>query len=169
MTCPRCAIVALVLFALAGCDSSNPGRDLALIQGVYSLEELVFDPISDLPNADVGARIDKAGTRLEIFGDDEVSLLIVRYLDATGSRRIDLRTTASRGRVTFEAVDGTDIDDLKALFLPPSFALTYEGESPRVIGSSFEQSGVNLEQFDRDRYRGEVDKRGTLTVRFRRP
>lgn len=168
-TCPRCAALALVLLALAGCDSTNPGRDLALIEGVYSLETLVFTPISSLPAADAGARLDPVGTSLEIFGDDETSLLRVRYRDATGSRRIDLQTTASRGRATFEAVDADDEADLAALFLPRSFSLTYEGDSPRVLSGEFQQTGVNLQAFDPTRYQGETNKSGTLTIRFRRP
>ena len=102
--CTR-AVAALALLALAGCDSSNPGRDLGLIEGVYAIEALSFDPVTEgLPTADVGARLDASNSTLEIFGDDEISLLRIRYLDATGSRRVDLRTTASRGRATFEAV-----------------------------------------------------------------
>ena len=168
-TCPRCAALALVLLALAGCDSNNPGRDLDLIEGVYAVEELRFTPLSALPAADVGARLDPSGTSLEIFGDDEIALLRVRYRDATGSRRVDLRTTASRGQATFEAVDQSDVDDLAALFLPRSFTLTYDGDAPRLLSGTFDQSGVNLERFDPSIYQGEVDKRGTLTVRFRRP
>lgn len=170
MTCPRCAVVALVLFALAGCDSNNPGRDLALIQGVYAIEALSFDPVTGgLPTADVIDRLDAAGTRLEIFGEDEESLLIVRYNDATGSRRVNLRTTASRGRATFEAIDADDEADLAALFLPPSFVLTYEGESPRVLTGSLDRTGVNLEAFDRSVYQDQRANRGTLVIRFRRP
>ena len=169
-TCPRCAALALVLLALAGCDSNNPGRDLDLIEGVYSLDRLVYDPETpDLTDADIGARLDPAGTSLEIFGDDEISLLRVRYLDATGSRRVDLRTTASRGRATFEAVDQSDEDDLAALFLPRSFTLSYEGDSPRELRADLENVVVDLADFDPSRYRGQVGNRGTLTVRFRRP
>ena len=169
-TPPRCAALALVLLALAGCDSNNPGRDLDLIEGVYALDRLVYDPETpDLTDADIGARLDPGGTTLEIFGDDEISLLRVRYLDATGSRRIDLRTTASRGQATFEAVDQADEDDLAALFLPRSFTLSYEGDSPRELRADLENVVVDLEDFDASRYRGQRGNRGTLTVRFRRP
>ena len=167
--CTR-AVAALALLVLAGCDSSNPGRDLGLIEGVYAIEALSFDPVTaGLPDADVAARLDLAGSTLEIFGDDETSLLRVRYLDATNSRRVDLQTTASRGRVTFEAVTDDDVRDLAALFLPRSFALTYDGDSPRVLSGTFEQSGVNLEAFDESIYQDQRSNRGTLTVRLRRP
>ena len=169
-TCPRCAALALVLLALAGCDSNNPGRDLDLIEGVYTIEALIFDPVTTgLPNADAGARLDASGTTLEIFGDDEVSLLRVRYRDATGSRRVDLATVASNGRATFEAVDQSDEEDLAALFLPRSFTLTYDGDSPRVLSGEFQQSGVDLEAFDPSTYEQQRSNSGTLTVRFRRP
>ena len=172
MSCPRCAAAALALFALAlaGCDSNNPGRDLSLIEGVYTVEALTFDPVTDaLPDADVGARLDPSGTSLEVFGEDETSLLRVRYRDATGSRRVDLRTTASRGRATFEALDDADEADLAALFLPRQFTLTYDGDSPRLLSGTFDRSGVNLEAFDPSRYQDQRSVRGTLVVRFRRP
>ena len=169
-TCPRCAALALVLLALAGCDSNNPGRDLSLIQGVYSLETLVFDPeTQDLSAADIGARLNLAETRLEIFGDDTESLFIARYLDATGARRVNLRTTASRGQAKFDAVDVEDAEDLEALFLPRSFTLTYDGDAPRVLSATLENVSVDLEDFDPSRYQGQRGNRGTLTVSFRRP
>ena len=168
--CPRRAALALVLLALAGCDSSNPGRDLDLIQGVYAVEALSFDPVTEgLPTADVAARLDADNSTLEVFGDDEVSLLRIRYRAATGSRRVDLRTTASRGRATFEAIEDDDAQDLAALFLPRSFALTYDGDSPRLLQGSFERTGVNLEAFDPSLYQDQRSVRGTLTVRLRRP
>ena len=168
-TCPRCAALALVLLALAftGCDSNNPGRDLSLIEGVYLLEELEFRPVSALPAADVDARINVTESRFEIFGDDEESQFVVRFNDGTTSR-IDLRTTASRGRATFEAADVEDTDKLKLLLLPRSFTLTYQGDSPRVLEGTMDRTGVDLEAFDPSLYQGEVDKSGTTVIRFRR-
>lgn len=170
ISCPRCAALALVLLALAGCDSNNPSRDLDLIEGVYALEELIFDPVTTgLPNANVGARLDLANTTLEIFGNDETSLLRVRERGAAGNRRIDLRTTAARGRATFEAVSDDDRDDLARLFLPRSFTLVYDGDRPRLLTGEFRQSGVNLEAFDPSVYQEQRSNSGTLTVAFRRP
>ncbi len=170
MITPTRAVAALALLVLAGCDSSNPGRDLGLIEGVYAIEALSFDPVTEgLPTANVGARLDLAGSSLEVFGNDEESLLRVRYTSATGARRVNLRTTASRGRATFEAVDDDDAQDLAALFLPRSFTLTYEGDSPRVLSGTFEQTGVNLEAFDESIYQDQRSNRGTLTIRLRRP
>ncbi|WP_412061878.1 hypothetical protein [Rubrivirga sp. IMCC45206] len=170
-TCPRCALlaVALAFLAFSGCDSNNPGRDLALIDGVYSLEELTFDPATQgLPTADLGARLDLTGTSLEVFGDDDQALLRVRYPDAP-TRRVDLSVTASRGRATFTAVAEEDRADLAQLFLPADFVLTYEGESPRVLGNAFERTGVDLQAFDPSLYQDQRSNRGTLTIRFRRP
>ena len=169
--CPRCAAAALVLLALAGCDSNNPGRDLDLIEGVYVLETLTFDPVTTgLPDADIGARLDLANTTLEIFrDDDDPSLLRVRERSEIASRRIDLRTTAARGRATFEAVNEDDRDALAGLLLPRSFTLTYDGDSPRLLEGDFQQSGVNLEAFDPSLYEQQRSNSGTLVVRFRRP
>ena len=64
----RCALVAIALAVavFTGCDSNNPGRDLGIVDGVYSLEELTFDPVTQsLPTADVGARLDQ---RRDHFG-----------------------------------------------------------------------------------------------------
>ncbi|WP_412068819.1 hypothetical protein [Rubrivirga sp. IMCC43871] len=170
-TCPRCALLAVVLafLAFSGCDSNNPGRDLALIDGVYSLEALTFDPVTQgLPTADLGARLDLAGTSLEIFGADDQALLRIRYPDAP-TRRVDLSVTAARGRATFTGVTQEDRDDLADLFLPAEFVLTYEGESPRVLANTFERTGVDLQAFDPTLYQDQRSNRGTLTVRFRRP
>ncbi len=170
-TCPRCALLAVVLAVLAfsGCDSNNPGRDLALIDGVYTLEELTFDPVTQgLPTADLGARLDLPGTTLEVFGGDDEALLRIRYPDAP-TQRIDLTVTASRGRATFRAITEEDRTDLARLFLPSEFALTYEGEDPRVLQNTFEQTGVDLQAFDASLYQDQRSNRGTLTIRFRRP
>ncbi len=169
-TCPRCAALALILLVLAftGCDSNNPGRDLGLLSDVYQLDELEFVPLSSLPPADIAAQLDLTDTELEIFDDGEAQLRVRYRSEPTRRRRIDLRTTASRGRATFEAADVDDTGNLEALLLPRSFTLTYDGDAPRVLSGSIEQSNVDLEPFDPVRYRGENDKQGTLTIEFSR-
>ena len=167
-TCPRCALLAVVLAfaAFTGCDSNNPGRDLDLVDGVYELEELSFDPETQaLPTADVAAQIDREGTTLEIFGRDAEALFRIR--DDRGTGRVDLEVGAARGRASFEATTEDDIDDLADIFLPAQFTLNYD-DNASVLSSSFSQSGVNLEAFDPDQYRGLRSVRGTVTVRFRR-
>ena len=176
-TCPRCAALALLLLALAGCDSNNPGRDLDLIEGVYTLESITF--VSSTPRLDpikVSDRLDLPNSTLEIFGDDETSILRIRYLPGSSgsvrnSNRVDLNTTASRGRATFEVAGAdrsSDTEALEAILLPPSFTLTYEGDTPRTLSGTFDQV-VNLEAYDPEGYRNIRDNPGTLTVRFRRP
>jgi len=171
--CTRCALVGLAFFALAlaGCDSSNPGRDLAAVDGIYALEVLTFDPVTQgLPTADVGARLDRPNSTLEIFGGDGDALFRIRYLDGLlGTSRVNFTVGAAGGRVALEATDTGDRDDLAAILLPPSFALTYDGNSPRVLEGTFDLSGVNLEAFDPATYQDQRSNRGTLTVRFRRP
>lgn len=172
--CPRCALVGLALFALAlvGCDSSNPGRDLDAVDGVYTLETLTFDPVTQgLPTADVGARLDQTttGTTLEVFGGDGEAVLRIRQLGGTGAQRVVFDAAASRGRLSLAAEDEEDEEDLASVLLPPEFALSYDGDSPRVLEGSFDLSGVNLEAFDSSVYQDQRSNRGTLTVRFRRP
>ena len=171
-TCPRCAALALVLLALAGCDSNNPGRDVTLVQGRYMLEALSFEPISDLPDADVAARLNLDETTLSIDGGGTRALLSVTYTNGD-FRLIDLQASISRGRIVLTATDREpDEAYLAALLLPRSFTLTYETVDdmpPRVLSTSQNVSGINLEAFDASRYRGELDKQGALVVRFRRP
>jgi hypothetical protein len=170
-TCPRCALLAIVLAvaAFTGCDSSNPGRDLGLIDGVYSLTELTFDPATtSLPTADFADRLDLDGTVLEIFGGDAEAQIRVRYSDGTPSQRIELTVGATRGQATFEAVDASDREDLADLFLPARFSLMYDTEFASQLSASFTQTGVDLEAFDPDIYQDQRSNRGVLTVRFRR-
>lgn len=168
-TCPRCALLALVLafVAFSGCDSNNPGRDLDVVDGIYALEELTFDPTTQsLPTANLGAQLDSA-TTLEIFGGDGEAQIVVRYVNATPTSRIELEVGATRGRASFEAVTQEDADDLADIFLPAEFTLDYD-ENANVLEATFTQSGVNLEAFDPDLYRDQRSNRGTLTIRFRR-
>ncbi|WP_420456144.1 hypothetical protein [Rubrivirga sp.] len=170
-TCPRCALVALALVAAAftGCDSSNPGRDLDVVDGVYVLEALAFDPETpSLPTADIGEQLDADGTRLEIFGADAEAQMRVRYLDGRGTSRIELTVGATRGRATFEGETQDDVDKLDALFLPADFVLTYDAELANQLTGTFTRTGVDLEAFDPDLYRGQRNNRGTVTVTFRR-
>lgn len=170
--CPRCGLLGLALFALAlvGCDSSNPGRDLDEVDGVYTLETLSFDPVTQaLPTADVAARLDLSRTTLEIFGADGEALLRISPLGTAGASRVDFEATAARGRLTLDLLDDDDEADLAAILLPPEFALSYSGSAPRLLEGSFQISGVNLEAFDESQYQQQRNVSGTLTVRFRRP
>ena len=181
ITCPRCAVVALVLLALSGCDSSNPGRDLGLIEGVYAIESIRFVSETErLDPVEVTERLVVSGedpSSLEIFGNDETSILRIRFLrggsGGLGDRdRVDLTTTASRGRATFEVSDRDrekDVRALSELLLPPTFVLTYEGESPTVLTGTIRDVRVNLEAYDPVGFRNLRDNEGTLTIRFRRP
>lgn len=169
-TCPRCALLALVLAfaAFTGCDSNNPGRDLDLVDGIYTLEELTFDPTTQsLPTANLGELIDDSGTTLEIFGGDGEAQMVVRYETGRPSSRIELEVGATRGRASFEAVTQDDVDDLADIFLPEQFVLNYDDQA-NVLEATFTRTGVNLEAFDPDVYRDQRNNRGTLTVRFRR-
>ena len=163
-------LVALLvgLSALAGCDTTNPGGNLDLVEGTYALAELSFDPTTtDLSTANVMNDLDPEATRLTIFGGGGNTLLAVRRRGGA-TRRIDLRTRASRERVTFEAVTREDEDFLAGLLLPGSFTLGYTGEQPNVLEGSFRLSGVDLEAFDPDRYQDQRSNAGQLSVRFER-
>lgn len=168
--CSRCGLLGLALFVLAlvGCDTNNPGRDLEIVAGTYTLTEITFDPQANaLPDVDVDARLNLTTTRLEIFSDDEEALLRVAF-NGEGTRRINLRVSASRGQVRLEAVEDEDVDDLADLLLPPSFTLRYAGDRPVQIENAFQRDGVNLEAFDPDRYQGLTDVSGEITIAFER-
>ncbi len=168
--CPRCALVAVVLafLAFSGCDTNNPSRELAVIEGTYGVAELTFNPeATALEAVDIGARLNTAETRLRIFGGDDVALFIVQPVNGV-SRRIDLRTSASRGRVTFEALTREDEEDLATLLLPRTFTLDYTGDRPAELEGTFSQTNVNLEAFDAERYQGLRNTTGRLRLRFER-
>ena len=162
------ALAVALLLALAACDTSNPGGNLDLVAGTYSVAELSFDPsTTDLSTADVEDDLDPAGTRLTIFGDDDLSLFVVQRRGGT-TRRIDLRTRASRERVTFEAVSREDEEDLAELLLPGTFSLGYTGDNPNTLEGSFSRSNVDLEAFDPDRYQDQRSNSGRLSIRLER-
>lgn len=168
--CPRCALVAVALafLAFSGCDTNNPSRDLAVIEGTYGVAELTYNPeATELRAVDVGAQLNPNETRLRIFGDGDVSFE-VWPIGGTDSRRIDLQATASRGRVTFEALTREDEEDLATLLLPRTFTLDYTGDRPTDLEGSVSRTNVNLEAFDGERYRGLRNTSGQLRLRFER-
>lgn len=168
--CSRCALVGAVLALLvfAGCDSTAPNR-LDQVDGVYTVSELRFDPsAAALADVDVTARLNTTSTGLEIFGGDGSALLRIRFLDAGTSRRADLQAMASRGWVTLTAETPEDEDDLRTLFLPPSFSLTYDQESPRTLSGTLSLRDVDLQGYDPDQYQGLTAVSGTLYVRLER-
>ena len=169
-TCPRCALVAVVLAFLAftGCDTNNPGRDIDLISGTYSVAEITFVPdgAGGVQSADVTARLNASGTRLEIFGDDAEALLVTQF-DGQGSRRTDLTVSAARGQATFEAITADDEDDLARLLLPARFTLEYVGDNPAVLEGTIRQT-ADLHAFDPDTYPEGTMPPGRLTVRLER-
>ncbi len=168
-TCPRCALlaVALAFLAFTGCDTNNPGRDLGLISGVYSVAEITFDPeTADLSTADVAARLTST-TNLRIYTNDQARFE-VQFAGESGLQVVNLVVSASRGRALFEA-EATDDEQLLArLLLPRRFTLEYDEEAPSALEASFVQSGVNLQAFNPTRYQGQTNNRGQLTVRFER-
>ena len=168
-TCPRCALLAVALAALAftGCDSNNPGADLTLIEGVYQVEELVFRPSGPgISPVDVGASLDPAVTRFEIFGADGEGEIVFKIRDE-GTTRTTLSASASRGRASFRARADDDAAKLARLLLPTQFALTYSADAPGRLTGDFTQT-TNLQAFDPVRYQGATSIPGTLTVRLAR-
>ena len=68
-TCPRCALVAIVLAvaAFTGCDSSNPGRDLNIVDGSYAVTSITFDPDGTaIDPVDVAAGLKKRAVHLAL-------------------------------------------------------------------------------------------------------
>ena len=159
--------LALSVFALSGCDTTSSNSALEDIDGTYTVAELVFDPDArDLVNADIGARLDAAATRLVVFGDDEEALLTTQ-LAGEGSRRTDLRVSATRGRVTFEAITEEDRTDLGRLFLPAQFTLLYDTTTPLDLASEpSTTTTVDLNAFDPVAYSGLTAVPGKFRIRF---
>jgi len=169
-TCPRCALLAVALAALtfAGCDSNNPGADLALIEGTYAVSELYFRPSgTDITPIDVAAALDASVTRLEIFGDGDPAQLVSK-LNSGVTTRTDISVAASRGRASFRAVTSTDAEELAQLLLPTQFSLTYDERVPGRLTATLTDLRANLEAFDPARYQGATSIPGQLTIRLTR-
>ena len=174
LTCSRCGLAALVLLALAftGCDTNNPGgRVLGDLEGVYTLEELVFTPeTAALDPVDLGARISTEATTLEVFGNGDNALLRSRFAGGT-TRRTDLEVRALSNAIEFTAVTADDEDELADLFLPRTFRLGFSSPRGTLLAADPDLflSDVNLQAFDPDRYQGLTSVRGRLAIGFRRP
>ena len=168
--CSRCALLGLflALVAFTGCDTNNPGRALDDLDGSYSVAELLFDPgAAGLQDADVAARL-SSDTQLEVFGRDGDAELTSRFGTETGRTRTSLRATATRGRVTFEAIQVDDEAELRRLLLPRTFTLSYSPDSPNSLTATLTQSGVDLQAFDSQVYQGLRSVDGTLRIRLER-
>lgn len=161
-------LVALVALAAAGCDSSNPGGNLAELDGSYVLEQLVFDHDAQvIPDADIGARLVADATVLDIFAGNGRATLVSQF-QGQGRRINRLNASASRGRVTLTAETALDQQNLADLYLPASFSLNFTPGDVRELRTDIRLTGVNLERFDPDQYRSLTNESGMLRVRFRR-
>lgn len=163
-------LAPLALFALlaaTGCDSSGPTRVLDELDGRYTITELVFDPVTaSLPDADVAARLDVAQSSLEIFGGDGTVQLITRRNEQRTLTTLD--ATATRGRITMTAQAGDNEAELRTLFLPRQFTLTYDPASPRTLSGDIQQTDIDLQAFDPELYQDQRAVRGTLRIRLSR-
>ena len=174
--CPRCAVLALALFALtaAGCSSNNPD-DIDRYQGTFTFSELSFES-AGINTADVADRLVPASSEIEILGNR--ASVKFRYNDGTecgvtetSSDLASMTATASRTSITLEARDGADRDVLKCLLLPDSFRLTApDGETDaQTLTATIERSGVDLNEYDEANYSSGLDNEsGTLTIRLAR-
>ena len=163
-------LALLAALAITGCDSDGSTRILDDLDGTYEITELVFDPVTaSLPDADVGALLDSNETSLQIFGGDGTVQLIS---SRDGQRTLTtLDATATRGRVTLTAQPGDNGDneaELRTLFLPRQFTLTYDPDSPRTLSGDIQQSDIDLQAFDPDLYQDQRAVRGTLRIRLSR-
>lgn len=179
-TCPRCALLALVLsvVAFAGCSSNNPG-ELETYEGTYTFSELIFTS-PGVNSANVVARLDgtrsdldvtRGGTALLKFeyrvNDDEC-----RALNGDNSGVAVLTATAGRTSLTLAARDGADRDVLRCLLLPNSFTLNEASSDPsgRTLTATLENTRVNLNNYDPDRYSEALDDvPGSLKITVVRP
>lgn len=168
-TCTRCALLAVAIAALVftGCDSDGSTRDLDLVDGVYTVAELSFDPnATSIEPLDLGAELDPSVTRLQVFGGDAEALFTTK-LSGGLSRRTDLTVSASRGRASFRAVTETDEAELDDVFLPAQFDLRYDEDRPGRLEGTFSRR-VNLQAIDSQRYAGLTSVPGVVTVRLER-
>ena len=171
-TCPRCALLALVLAVAAfasGCDSTNPGSDLEAVQGFYDIEELAFDPVTTgLPTADVLERLSEGSATVEIVGDGN-ALVRYRFLGSGMSSRLVFATASATGRtVTLTARDESDADKLEAILLPPTLTFLRDEADALRLRATLALEDVDLEAFDPGVYEDQTSNRGTLTVELRR-
>lgn len=164
-TCPRCALVALVLAvaAFTGCDSSNPGRDLNIVDGSYAVTSITFDPDGTaIDPVDVAAGLNLQVTRLDVFGGDANAILVTRFANENLSYRTDLAVEAANGRATFRGLTDDDTAELARILLPNQFSLNYTETGSRLTGTYTRT--VNLQAFDPVAYSGATAIPGTLSV-----
>ncbi|MFN3595864.1 MAG: hypothetical protein ACK41D_01170 [Rubricoccaceae bacterium] len=163
------ALLAFV-FVVAGCDTSNPGTNLAEVQGVYTFSELRFEPVATgLAPANVLARLDPERTSVEIFGDGNALLRYTLVGQTSSLAFASARATAAGVTITARAQD--DAAKFGTLLLPATLTLSRTPGDDRTLSRSFFRSNanpVNLEAFDAEVYRGQTRVSGTLYVTLRR-
>lgn len=161
----RLACLALVLAALAGCDSNSSTSALRDLDGTYTVAQLLFDPgAASLADADVGARLD-AQTSFDIFSGNSTVLFTISRGGARSLSTLD--AAATRGRATFTARAGSE-DELAELLLPRTFTLSFDPASSRTLTGEIALTNVNLEAFDPAQYSGLRAVNGTLRIRLDR-
>lgn len=164
--CPRCTLLALALalLAFAGCDTNNPGSSLVEVQGVYSVEELTFDPTDPGALADVDVLADlRVGTRVEVVGDG-TALVRFQPLGSGASQIVFGSARATSRTVTFRVQTNEDADKLRRVLLPPSFTLNRDETDPNRLSADLLLDDVDLEAYDPAAYTGLDRVRGRMTV-----
>lgn len=167
MTCPRCALAALLfcLLAFFGCDSNNPGGDLTEFEGRYAFTTFVFTSTGVQP-ANVMERLDPGhGNELEVDGSGN-GILRYRRIDAT-SRIVTLDAHATGGVLILTPVRQDDANNIaRELLFPLDGTLQLE-TSGGTLTATRENYTVNLHEFDPEAYGPSLNAvEGTLTVAF---
>ena len=168
-SCPRCALLALVLSFLAftGCDTNNPGSGLDEVAGTYTATTFRFEPEAPtITDVDVLAGLRDGALTVEIFADGQMTLSFeplggVRQL-VTGTARASSRTVTLAGRTD------ADAERMALLLLQPSVSFARDDLAPNRLTASLLLAGVNLEEYDPAGYPGLTAVRGRLEITLER-
>lgn len=143
---PRAVLCLLILLlALGGCDSrsspTEPGLDVELVAGLYTMTELSFNPRGSLPPVDILAVLDEVptlnltpGGQAQIILRDPVTSLITPI---NGTHR----TTARGVRIEFP-----NASEFRQLLLSPTLSLTLDAEAGTLSFAGTPQGGVSRER-----------------------
>lgn len=158
-TGPLLVLAAVLLVALAACDSGGPDPDPADVAGIYTFEQLTFDITAPgFPDVSVLDTLQAAQLILRNSGffyleyqfkDDDEDVV------AAGTFSV----TDDRVRLNAEEADAPFFTDI---LLPPELALTREGN---VLTATVTRT-VDLEEFNPEQYPGLESVRGTLRIRL---
>ncbi len=166
--CQRCTLLALALLLIAftsGCDTNNPSTPSEELAGVYTFNELRFDPSAQaISDADVLARMESNRNDIELFGTGR-ALIRIKLLDEPSDLAdADFTAAASTMRMTARTQD--DQARLAKILLPGVMNLNISVDNQTL--SAQISTVVNLQTFDPVAYAGLTAQPGVLHISITR-